>query len=151
VFETENGAIAGSPRGSLPRILVRGSRFIQQNRFSGNSKPETNRQRMGGNCFATTRTFQEIKCMMTVQTTHGLFLTCTQKLYLYIYISCNQLFGPNPFLQEIKKCPLTWKDCYLKQKSCSGTVLQRQDGVMRIDLMYRWRKYCSSHSLCPER
>jgi hypothetical protein len=47
--------------------------------------------------------------MMMVQTTHDLFLTCTQKFYLYIYIPCNQLFGPDPFLQEIKKSPLTWK------------------------------------------
>jgi hypothetical protein len=48
--------------------------------------------------------------MMTVQTTHGLFLTCTQKFCLYIYITSNQLFGPDPFfLQEIKKSPLTWK------------------------------------------
>jgi hypothetical protein len=41
--------------------------------------------------------------MMTMQTTHGLFLTCTQKIYIY------QLFGPNPFLARKKKSPLTWK------------------------------------------
>jgi hypothetical protein len=46
---------------------------------------------------------------MMVQTTHGLFLTYSQKLYLYINITCNQLFGLNPFLHKIKKSPLTWK------------------------------------------
>jgi hypothetical protein len=39
--------------------------------------------------------FQEIKCMMTV-TANSLFLTCTQKFYLYIYTTLNQLLGPNP-------------------------------------------------------
>ncbi len=49
--------------------------------------------------------FQEIKCMMMVQTTHGLFLTYTQKFYLYIYIIDSQLSRPKPLSQEIKRIP----------------------------------------------
>ncbi len=30
---------------------------------------------------------------MMMQTTHGLFLTCMQKFYIYIYTTHNQLFG----------------------------------------------------------
>jgi hypothetical protein len=47
--------------------------------------------------------------MMTVQTMHGLFLSSTQKLYLYIYKNAINYLGLTPFLQEIKKSPLTWK------------------------------------------
>jgi hypothetical protein len=52
--------------------------------------------------------FQEIKHMMTVQTTHSLFLTWTQKFHLYIYTTHNQLFGPDPPCEMIKESPLTW-------------------------------------------
>jgi hypothetical protein len=45
--------------------------------------------------------FQEIKRMMMVQTTHGLFLICTQKTCVCIYIHNIQLV--------IIKKPLTWK------------------------------------------
>jgi hypothetical protein len=52
--------------------------------------------------------FQEIERMMML-TKHGLFLTCTQKFHLYIYITHNQLFGPDPFVKMKKETPLTWK------------------------------------------
>jgi hypothetical protein len=42
---------------------------------------------------------------MTLSTTHGLFLTCTQKFYLYIYITHNQLFGLDPLVKMIKEIP----------------------------------------------
>jgi hypothetical protein len=35
-------------------------------------------------------------------TTHGLFLTCTQKFYLHIYTTHNQLFGHNPLSPSVK-------------------------------------------------
>jgi hypothetical protein len=47
---------------------------------------------------------QEIKRMMML-TTHGLFLTCTQKLYLYIYTTHHQLVGPEPLVKMIKGNP----------------------------------------------
>jgi hypothetical protein len=43
-------------------------------------------------------------------TTHGLFLTCTQKFHLYIYTAHNPLFGHNPLSPCIKgerKTPLS--------------------------------------------
>jgi hypothetical protein len=47
---------------------------------------------------------------MMMLTTHGLFLTCTQKFYLYIYITCNYFLGTTPFHQNKKgKTPLNWK------------------------------------------
>jgi hypothetical protein len=46
---------------------------------------------------------------MMMLTTHGLFLTCTQKLYLYIYTTHHQLFGPEPLVKMLKKTPLSWK------------------------------------------
>jgi hypothetical protein len=36
---------------------------------------------------------------------HGLFLTCAQKFYLYIYTPHNQLFGPDPPCKNDKGNP----------------------------------------------
>jgi hypothetical protein len=47
--------------------------------------------------------------MMTVYNTHGLFLTCTQKFYLYIYITHKKLLKPDPACKKIKEPPLIWK------------------------------------------
>ncbi len=55
-------------------------------------------------CFTTMKTFQGIKRMM-LQTTHGLFLTCTQKFYIYICIIHNQLFGHKPSFEGKEKHP----------------------------------------------
>jgi hypothetical protein len=51
--------------------------------------------------------FQEIKRMMTLLTTHGLFLTC--KFYLYICITHNQLFGLDPLVKMTKEIPTYWE------------------------------------------
>jgi hypothetical protein len=52
--------------------------------------------------------FQGIKRMMML-TTHGIFLTCTQKFNLYIYTTYNQLFVPDSLRKRNRETPLTWK------------------------------------------
>ncbi len=54
--------------------------------------------------------FQGIK-HMTLQTTNGLFFTCTQKIYIYIYTTHTVIYylGTNHRLKERKNTPLTRK------------------------------------------
>jgi hypothetical protein len=102
---------------------------------------------------------QGIKRMMKL-TTHGLFLTCTQKFRLYIYPAHSQLFGHNPLRYRQKENPTYVKGWCLAHGGESpstlvpcpvSTVLPILSNPFLAHTMLQWRhRHQQLRSSCPQ-